>query len=112
MIPARTPDPINTPLKAYPEEPQDTSGGSLWPSFNFHWVFTIQIPNSLFLASTEDLRCSPRSYSQEIAELNLQSDLQVRTAYLKKALDTIPLNILQSSIYFWGHDNFDIVCNL
>jgi hypothetical protein len=46
-------------------------------------------------------------------ELHLQNtSLQVRTAYLKKALETIPLNILQESVYFWGHDNFDLVCKL
>jgi hypothetical protein len=46
-------------------------------------------------------------------KLLLQStDLQVRTAYLKKALETLPLDVLLSSIYFWGHDNFDIICKL
>jgi hypothetical protein len=45
-------------------------------------------------------------------EIHLESDLQVQTAYLKHALETIPLNILQTSIYFWGHDNFDLICKL
>lgn len=98
-------------LRTNSEEPQDVSENSLWSYLNLDWVFTIQIPDSL-LYGTEDWKCSPRSYSQEM-ELHLQStDLQVRTAYLKKALETIPLNVLQSSVYFWGHDNFDIICKL
>jgi hypothetical protein len=88
-----------------------TTSNSLWSDLNLDWVFTMQIPDSL-LDGTEDLKCSPRSYSQEM-ELHLQStDHQMRTAYLKQALATIPLDVLQSSVYFWGHDNFDIVCTL
>jgi hypothetical protein len=110
MIPSRALSPADT---SPPKEPKASSEGSLWSSLNFFWIFTTQIPSSLFLASTKDLRCSPRSYSQEMFKLLLQStDLQVRTAYLKKALETLPLDVLLSSIYFWGHDNFDIICKL
>ncbi len=117
MIPSSALSPTNT-LRIDMSGDEDTelqaaSEGSLWSYLNFYWIFTTQIPNSLFFSSTEDLRCSPRSYSKEMDELHLRdTDLQVRTAYLKKALETIPLNDLQSSIYFWGHDNLAIVCKL
>lgn len=99
-------------LRTNSEELQPASENSLWSYLNLDWVFTMQIPYSLFYG-TEDLSCSPRSYSQKMDELHLQStDLQMRAAYLKKALETIPLDVLQSSVYFWGHDNFDIICDL
>ncbi|HEY5235316.1 MAG TPA: hypothetical protein VIJ14_03985 [Rhabdochlamydiaceae bacterium] len=130
MIPARAlappPNSIDTPPRVTmrgiendnPKEPEaktTASAGGLWSYFNFYWVFTTQIPRGLFLASsnTRELRCSPRSYSQEMDDIHLRStDLQLRTAYLKKALETIPLNVLQTSLYFWGHDNFDLICKL
>ncbi len=101
----------------HPKAPAATttpSGGSLWSYFNFYSFFRTLIPRALTLATSSGrpLRCSPRSYSKEMDEIHLESDLQVQTTYLKHALETIPLNVLQTSIYFWGHDNFDLICKL
>jgi hypothetical protein len=109
MISATLPDSAKSLLGFGTNGNDSTTSNSLWSYLNLDWVFTIQIPDSL-LYGTKD--CSPRAYSQEM-ELHLQSgDLQMRAAYLKKALETIPLDVLQSSVYFWGHDNFDIICDL
>src|SRR4051812_6509806 len=116
MIPSRVLSLTDTPPNFGMRSDEDTeppSGGGLWSYVDLSWIFTTQIPSSLANNDAKDLRCSPRSYSQEMDELHLQdTDLQIRTAYLKKALDTIPLKVLQSSIYFWGHDNFDLICKL
>jgi hypothetical protein len=36
----------------------------------------------------------------------------VSKLYLTKALDTVPLEVLQTSAYFWANDNFSYICTL
>lgn len=89
---------------------------ALRPLLAWAWNTTIgRFQTPVLPASTivEQLNCTPRSYSREMEEISYAyTDRRVFEAYLRKALDQIPLNILQNSIYFWGNDNLSFICKL
>ena len=71
---------------------------------------TPELPASTMV---EQLNCTPRSYPTEMEEISFtDADRRVFEAYLRRALDRIPLNILQNSVYFWGNDNLSFICKL
>jgi hypothetical protein len=104
--------PVSENAEAKTNSLQNNSGFFLWRFLKFYWNLPSQPPASLTPRTiVEQMRCTPRSYSNEMNEIYQKyTDSRVFKTYLTKALDTIPLNVLQTSIYFWGHKNFSFIC--
>jgi len=108
-IRATDPSPARAPQSVVIQD--DAPRGDLWSYFNFYLTAAAQ---AFFLppGNRRVLKCSAGSYSQVMDDLHrVETDRQVHIAYLRKALETLPLDVLLSNAYFWCHENLDLICS-